>query len=97
MSLHWNGSALLNASFVFIAIYLSIWNLNLHYVWDIAFWVLEGIIIAAFVRTSAGWKGTILFYAFYLLLRASTPPISNLIGRDLRILPLGGMLLRSAK
>ena len=92
MSLRWNRSALANAAFVVAAIYLSFWNFCLHQIWDFSFWVLEGMIIAAFLRKSTPWKCIVLTYASFVLLRASTPPINNLVGKDLRILPLGGKL-----
>ena len=80
----------MNSLFVVAAVYLSIWNLSLHQIWDFGFWVLEGVVIAAFLRKSTPWKCIVLTYASFVLLRASTPPITNLVGMDLRILPLGG-------
>lgn len=97
MGLRWNRSALANGAFAIAAIYLSIWNFTLHYMLGFSFWALEGTIVAAFLRRSPAWRSLVLVYAFFLLLKATTPEISNLTGKDLRILALGGQITSCSK
>ena len=80
----------MNYAFALAVVLLTLWNGVLHYVLEFSFWALQGTIVAAFLRRSTAWRCIVLSYSLFLLLKASTPPINDLTGRNLRILPLGG-------